>query len=108
MEMTDLGLYSIALAIALHGLLTGPFSPFVPRSIERKIDLMSAEIDRLTASVANLTTVDDSLVALVGQLAQAIRNNASDPAALNALADSLDTEAQKVSDAVTANTPAAP
>lgn len=66
---------------------------------------MSAEIDRLTASVTSLTTVDDSLVALVGNLAQAIRDNASDPAALNALADKLDAESTKVSDAVTANTP---
>lgn len=69
---------------------------------------MSAEIDRLTASVTSLTTVDDSLVALVGNLAQTIRDNATDPAALNALADKLDAESTKVADAVTANTPAAP
>lgn len=69
---------------------------------------MSVEIDRLTASVTALTTVDDSLVALVGNLAQAIRDNASDPVALNALADKLDAESTKVAAAVTANTPAAP
>ncbi len=80
-------------------------------SLIRKLDHMeiklSAEIDRLTASVTNLTTVDDSLVALVTNLAQTIRDNATDPAALNALADKLDAESTKVADAVTANTPAA-
>lgn len=69
---------------------------------------MSAEIDRLTASVTALTTVDDSLVTLVANLAQTIRDNATDPAALNSLADKLDAEKQKVADAVTANTPSAP
>ncbi len=76
-------------------------------TILEKENTMSAEIDRLTASVTALTTVDDSLVTLVGNLAQAIRDNATDPAALNSLADKLDAEASKVSTAVTANTPAA-
>lgn len=73
--------------------------------INQRIKSMSAEIDRLTASVTNLTTVDDSLVALVGNLAQLLRDSASDPAAITALADKLDAEAGKVSEAVTANTP---
>lgn len=70
-----------------------------------RLYVMSATIDRLTASVANLATVDDSLIELVKNLAQTIRNNAEDPAALTALADRLDAEAQTVADAVTANTP---
>jgi methyl-accepting chemotaxis protein len=76
-------------------------------TINQRTIEMSAEIDRITASVTNLTTVDDSLVALVTNLAQTIRDNADNPAALNALADKLDAEKQKVSDAVTANTPSA-
>lgn len=68
---------------------------------------MSQEIDRLTASVTNLTTVDASLVTLVGNLAQLLRESASDPAAINALADKLDAEAATVAQAVTDNTPAA-
>lgn len=72
-----------------------------------RTDKLSAEIDRLTASVTALTTVDDSLVALVGNLAQLIRDNAADPAALNSLADKLDAESAKVAAAVTDNTPAA-
>jgi uncharacterized coiled-coil protein SlyX len=70
----------------------------------RKVEYMSAELDRLTASVAKIKTQDDSIIALVNGLAQQIRDNAGNPAALNALADSLDAEAQKVADSVTANT----
>lgn len=65
---------------------------------------MSAELDRLTASVTKIKDQDDSIIALVNGLAQQIRDNANNPAALNALADSLDAEAQKVADAVSANT----
>lgn len=69
-----------------------------------RLRAMSATIDRLTASVANLVTVDDSLIELVKNLSQTIRNNSGDPVALVALADRLDAEAQAVADAVTANT----
>jgi uncharacterized coiled-coil protein SlyX len=65
---------------------------------------MSAELDRLTASVTKIKDQDDSIIALVNGLAQQIRDNANNPAALNALADSLDAEAQKVADAVSQNT----
>lgn len=66
---------------------------------------MNPELQRLTDSVAAIKTVDDSIVALVTGLGQQIRDHANDPVALNALADSLDAEAKKVSDAVAANTP---
>ena len=73
-----------------------------------KVDHMSAELDRLTASVTKIKDQDDSIIALVNGLAQQIRDNAGNPAALNALADSLDAEATKVADAVTANTTTPP
>jgi len=75
-------------------------------AIER-IDHMSAATDRLTASVANLTTVSQSTITLLGQLSQLIRDNAGDPTALNKLADDIDADAAALSAAVTANTPAA-
>lgn len=75
-------------------------------AIER-IDHMSAATDRLTASVANLTTVSQSTITLLGQLSQMIRDNAGDPTALNKLADDIDADAAALSAAVTANTPAA-
>jgi uncharacterized coiled-coil protein SlyX len=70
---------------------------------------MSAELDRLTASVTKIKDQDDSIIALVQGLAQQIRDNIGNAAALTALADSLDSESQKVADAVSANTtPPAP
>jgi len=64
---------------------------------------MSKELDRLTASVAKEEGQTASLIKLVGDLADLLRAKANDPAAINALADSLDADAQKVADAVAAN-----
>lgn len=68
---------------------------------------MTPELTRLTASVTALETQAESLIALVQGLAQLIRNNANDPAALIALADSADAEAAAIAKAVTDNTPPA-
>ncbi len=68
---------------------------------------MSAILDRLTADVANLTSVDESAIALLNGLAQQIRDLAGDPAALAALADSIEAQNTSLASAVTANTPAA-
>lgn len=67
---------------------------------------MSAELDRLTQEVAQTRTVVDSAIALLARLAQLIRDAASDPAKLAALADDLDAQQGALADAVTANTPA--
>src|SRR3954471_12885116 len=69
--------------------------------------IMSTSLNRLTASVAALTSVSASAVALVGTLAQEIRDNIGNDDALNALADQLDTDKNSLADAITANTPAA-
>ncbi len=73
--------------------------------IIRELRIMSAELDRLTAEVAESRTAVDSVLALVAGLAQQIRDNATDPAALTALADSLDQQQADIAAAVTANTP---
>lgn len=71
---------------------------------------MSAEMDALKTQVAANTTVIESALTLIqgfkAQLDAAIAAN--DPAALKALSDELATEDKKLSDAVAANTPAAP
>lgn len=66
---------------------------------------MSAELDRLTTEVAETKTAVASVLALVEGLAQQIRDNATDPVALNKLADDLDAAQQDIAAAVTANTP---
>lgn len=69
---------------------------------------MSAELDRLTASVAAEATVDASVLALLSIMADQIRANATDPAALTKLADDVDAQSAALSASVAANTPAAP
>lgn len=67
-----------------------------------------ADLTAISAAVENNTSVDESAIALLGQLADLIRQNATDPAALAALADSINGEASNLAAAVSANTPAAP
>jgi septal ring factor EnvC (AmiA/AmiB activator) len=74
----------------------------------RKVGKMSAELDRLTTEVAETKTAVASVLALVEGLAQQIRDNATDPVALNKLADDLDAAQQDIAAAVTANTPPTP
>ena len=67
--------------------------------------MMAGELARLSTEVSEIGTVVDSAVSLINGLAQQIRDLATDPAALNALADSLDTKAGELAAAVVANTP---
>jgi TolA-binding protein len=67
---------------------------------------MSAEVDRIRASVTQLTSVTQGAVTLLGQLAQRVRDLSGDPAALTALADEIDARKQELASAVTTNTPA--
>lgn len=57
-------------------------------------------IARLTTEVAEMSDEIDSGVATLETLAQLIRDNVLDPAALNALADSLDAKAGEMSAAI--------
>ena len=76
--------------------------------IDKRTIEMSDILDRLTASVASLTSAEKSAVALLGHLSQMIRDNASNPAALSQLADSIDADTAEIAAAVVANTPAEP
>lgn len=69
---------------------------------------MSEQLDRLTTEVQQTGTVIDSAITLLNSLAQQIRDNATDPAALTQLADDLDAKQQALAAAITANTPASP
>jgi uncharacterized protein YoxC len=78
------------------------------KSICMEIKAMSQAFDRLTADVNSQGTVIDSLVTLVNGLAQQIRDTAGNETAANALADQIEANTKKITDAVAANTPAAP
>lgn len=63
-------------------------------------------LDDLTKEVEETTSVVESAIKLIGDMAQRIRDAGTDPAKLNALAASLDANQQKLAEAIAANTPA--
>jgi len=76
--------------------------------ILQKVNSMSASLDDLTAKVAATKTVAESAIVLLQGLKAQLDAAGTDPVALKALSDSLADTDQKLADAVTANTPAAP
>lgn len=100
--------YASYVATALIGLLAVALladNRRLLKTVIERISIMSAELDRLKTEVAETNTAIGSVLALVEGLAQQIRDNATDPAALTALADELDAQQQAIADAVAANTP---
>ncbi len=69
---------------------------------------MDDEIQNLQAQVQADTDATGSAITLLNQLGDMMRAAADDPAAVRALADSVQGNAQSLADAVAANTPAAP
>jgi hypothetical protein len=67
--------------------------------------IMAGELQRLQTEVAEMAGVVDSAIVLINGLAQQIRDLATNPAALNAMADDLDAKAGALAAAVAANTP---
>jgi hypothetical protein len=64
-------------------------------------------VARMTASVEAEETVQASLLTSYAGLAQLVRDNKTNPAALDALADKIDADAAAMAAAVVANTDAA-
>lgn len=71
--------------------------------ILKEMETMSAAFDRLKAEVTETSGKVDSVLTLVEGLAQFIRDNAEDPAALNAMADELDAKQSQIQGAIDAN-----
>ena len=72
--------------------------------IQRKEDAMSLELDALTAQVQATTDIELSAITLIQGLAAQIAALKTDPAALQALSDSLKISADNLAAAITANT----
>lgn len=70
-------------------------------------DIMSAQLDALTAQVQANTEVEASAILLLRGLAAQIADLQDDPAALQALSDNLKASADRLAAAITENTPAA-
>lgn len=69
---------------------------------------MAGELARVQTEVTEISGSVDSAVALLQKLAQLIRDNASDPAALTKIADDLDAKGTQLAEAVVANDPDLP
>lgn len=67
-----------------------------------------ARLDTLTADVANETSLDQSAINLIKNLAAEITAAGTDPVALKALTDTMEANAAGMAEAIAANTPAAP
>ena len=66
---------------------------------------MSAQMDKLTADVAAEGTVIQSAITLLQGLSQQLKDAATDPVALQAVIDSIDSQTASLAAAVQANTP---
>jgi hypothetical protein len=100
---------TIRLDVFHHVVLGDSENPLI-KLILSKLEKAMATLDDVVAKVAALTTVDDSVVALLGDLKtklDAAISSGADPAKLQALSDALGAQTQRLSDAVTTNTPAA-
>ena len=75
--------------------------------LKKETRTMSA-LDDLTAAVANSTTVEQSAITLLNELAALITAAAGDPAALAALAATITSNADALATAVATNAPVPP
>lgn len=64
---------------------------------------MNPALDALTKAVTDEEGAADSIITLVGGLSEFIKANTTNPAALTALAESLDAKKKAILDAITAN-----
>jgi polygalacturonase len=77
-------------------------------SIDRKEQAEMATLDDLTQAVADATTVDESIIVLLDNIAAQLANAQQDPARIQSVIDTINAEKQRVADAVVRNTSAAP
>jgi hypothetical protein len=67
-----------------------------------------ADLSEIIAAVEAETEVTSSAITLLNQLADQVRSLSTDPAAIAALADQINSQADALAAAVSANTPAPP
>lgn len=79
------------------------------KKILKKEELIMATMQDLRSAVERNTTVDDSVLTLLAGISQQLKDAqaANDPQAIQDIITQLDANTQKMTDAVTANTPAA-
>jgi hypothetical protein len=83
---------------------------YLLHEINIKVNILMATIQDIQAAVAAESTVDDSIVTLLNNIVAELKaaQASNDPLALDAVVASIQANTKKLSDAVTANTPATP
>jgi peptidoglycan hydrolase CwlO-like protein len=76
------------------------------RRLTKKEHRIMADIDSILASVAELTTIGDSLDTLFAQLQALIAQGATDPAKMQQAEDLINAHKERTKAAIVANTPA--
>jgi len=76
--------------------------------INFKVDYIMATLQDVLAGVQQESDLDDSIITLLGNISQQLKDAQAqnDPAAIQSVIDQIDANKKKISDAVTANTPA--
>jgi hypothetical protein len=101
---------NLRIDVYVHGVMPDATLQNMITVLTQKVDKAMATLDDIVQKVQALTTVDDSVVTLLGDLKaklDAAIAGGADPAKLQALSDALGQQTQRLSDAVTQNTPAA-
>lgn len=90
---------------SITALRIGTFA--LAQSVNTLEDTVATDLTALTNEVSENGDAVDSAVTLLSSLSQQIRDLSTDPAALQALADSLDANTARLAQAVVDNTPSA-
>lgn len=75
--------------------------------LQREEEIIMSDLTALQSSVTANGDVEQSAIVLLNGLAEALRAAATDPAAIQALADQITAQSSSLAEAVVANTPAA-
>jgi uncharacterized coiled-coil protein SlyX len=75
-------------------------------SISDQLRRIAMTLDELKVKVDNQTTVIGSVKTLLTNLSQRLKDAATDPAKVQAIADEISANSQDLADAVVSNTPA--
>ena len=105
--LVGLGFWALSMQLDQQAAAIEALTAKVDRLAQQEVNEM-ADLSALAAEVSENTDAVNSASALLSSLSQQLRDAANDPAAVQALADQLDQNNSALSDAVAANTPAAP
>lgn len=78
------------------------------QTLQREVVQMAASVDDVIIAVQNETTVEQSVITLLGQLSAQIKAAGTDPVKLQQVLDQINANTTALSAAVTANTPVPP